>query len=80
MDIIVFLLIGLSAGWIAGKVMKGRGFGLGGNLVVGVVGALIGGFIFKLLGIVTTNLVGSLITAVVGAIVLLFVVSKIKKA
>ena len=80
MDIVLFLLIGLLAGWLAGKIMKGRGFGLFGNLAVGVVGALLGGLLFKLLGITTTNIMGSLVTAIVGAIVLLSIVSQIKKA
>jgi uncharacterized membrane protein YeaQ/YmgE (transglycosylase-associated protein family) len=80
MDIVLFLLIGLLAGWLAGKIMKGRGFGLFGNLAVGVVGALLGGLLFRILGIATTNIIGSIVTAIVGAIVLLFIVSQIKKA
>jgi uncharacterized membrane protein YeaQ/YmgE (transglycosylase-associated protein family) len=78
--IIGFLIIGLVAGWLAGNLMKGGGFGLVGNLVVGVIGALVGGFLFGLLGFETTNIIGSLITAVVGAIVLLGVVGVLKKA
>ena len=58
-----FILIGLAAGFLAGAVVKGHGFGWLGNLVVGVVGALLGGFIFGLLGIATTNLLGALICA-----------------
>jgi uncharacterized membrane protein YeaQ/YmgE (transglycosylase-associated protein family) len=80
MDIVLFLLIGLLAGWLAGKIMKGRGFGLFGNLAVGVVGALLGGLLFRILGIATTNIIGSIVTAIVGAIVLLFIVGQIKKA
>ncbi len=79
MDILLFLLIGLVAGWLAGKIMKGRGFGLVGNLIVGVIGALLGGFLFRILGMTTTSLLGSLLTAIVGAIVLLFIVGQIKK-
>lgn len=75
-----FLVIGLAAGWLAGQIMKGGGFGLVGNLVVGVVGAILGGWLFGALGITTYGLVGSLISAVVGAIVLLFIVGLIKKA
>ena len=60
--------------------MKGRGFGLFGNLVVCVIGALLGGLVFRIFGMVTTNIVGSLITAAVGAIILLFIVGQIKKA
>ena len=80
MEIIGFLIIGLLAGWLAGDIMKGRGFGLIGNLVVGVVGALIGGFLFRLIGLASTNVIGSLITAVVGAVVLLVIVGFLKKA
>ncbi len=75
-----FLVIGLAAGWLAGQIMKGGGFGLIGNLVVGVVGAILGGWLFGALGIATYGLVGSLISAVVGAVVLLFIVGLIKKA
>jgi len=79
MDILLFLLIGLVAGWLAGKIMKGRGFGLVGNLIVGVIGALLGGFLFRILGMTTTSTLGSLLTAIVGAIVLLFIVGQLKK-
>jgi uncharacterized membrane protein YeaQ/YmgE (transglycosylase-associated protein family) len=73
MRFIWFLLIGLCAGWLAGQFMKGRGFGLGDNLIIGVIGAVVGGFIFGLLGFRTTGLLGELITATVGAVVLLAV-------
>jgi uncharacterized membrane protein YeaQ/YmgE (transglycosylase-associated protein family) len=78
--IVLWLVIGAVAGWLAGNIMKGGGFGLIGNIIVGIVGALIGGFVFGLLGITTGSLIGSLITAVVGACVLLFVVGLIKRA
>ena len=78
-SVIAFLIIGLLAGWIAGELMKGKGFGLVGNLIVGVVGAFIGGFLFQQLGIAAGGLIGSLITAVIGAIVLLFIVGLVKK-
>ena len=79
MDILLFLLIGLVAGWLAGQIMKGKGFGLIGNLIVGCVGALLGGFIFKQLGIVFWGIVGSLIAALVGALILLWIIGLIKK-
>ena len=78
-DLIYFLLIGLAAGWLAGKFMKGQSLGLVGNLVVGVVGAVLGGFLFGLLGLLAIGLLGSLIPATVGAIVLLFILQKIKR-
>jgi uncharacterized membrane protein YeaQ/YmgE (transglycosylase-associated protein family) len=75
-----FIIIGIVAGWLAGKIMRGGGFGLLGDLVVGIVGALLGGFLFGLLGISAGGLIGSLITATVGAIVLIFLVRLIKRA
>jgi uncharacterized membrane protein YeaQ/YmgE (transglycosylase-associated protein family) len=75
-----FLLIGLAAGWLAGQILKGGGFGLWGDLIVGVIGALLGGFLFGLLGISAGGLLGSLITATVGAIILLLLLRQIKKA
>ncbi|MDY0165579.1 MAG: GlsB/YeaQ/YmgE family stress response membrane protein [Thermoguttaceae bacterium] len=79
LELIYFLLIGLAAGWLAGQFMKGRGFGLVGNLVVGVIGAVLGGFLFRLVGLAATGLLGSLICATVGAIVLLFLLQKFGK-
>ena len=78
MSLVWFLVIGALAGWLAGQVMKGKGFGLIGNIVVGIVGAVLGGHLFGWLGL-GGGLVGSLVTAVLGAIVLLFVVGLIKK-
>lgn len=75
-----FLLIGLAAGWLAGTIMKGSGFGLIGNLVVGVIGALLGGFIFDVLRIQSYGLIGSLVMSVVGAVALLALIRVIKKA
>ena len=79
MNFLWFIIIGAVAGWIAGKIMKGGGFGLLGNIVVGILGGILGGFLFGLLGISAGGIIGSLITAVVGAIVLLFIVGLIKK-
>ena len=81
MEFIWFILIGLVAGWLAGKVMGSGGYGVIGNIVVGVIGALIGGFIFGMLGISAGGgLIGSLVVATIGAIILLYLVRLIKKA
>ena len=69
--LVIFLAIGAAAGWLAGTLMKGGGFGLIGNIVVGVVGAVIGGYVFNLLGISAGGLGGAIITATVGAALLL---------
>lgn len=71
-NLIVFVVVGAVAGWLAGVLMKGRGFGALGNILVGIVGAFLGGFVFKALGIhVAAGLVGLLITAFAGAVILL---------
>jgi len=75
MNFLWFCLIGLCAGWLAGVLTKGGGFGLFGNLIVGVIGALLGGLLFGALGIQSSTLLGALITATVGAVVLLFLLS-----
>ena len=78
--LIWFLLIGLIAGWLAGQVMKGGGFGVVGDMIVGVIGALLGGWLFGMLGISAGGLIGSLITAFVGAVILIFLLRMIKRA
>lgn len=80
MSILWFLIIGALAGWIAGELTKGEGFGLLGNIVVGCVGALLGGYLFGLLGISSYGLIGDLIMSVIGALVLLLIVSLFKRA
>lgn len=74
MEFVWFVLIGLAAGWLAGRIRSGSGFGPLWNLVVGVAGAVLGGLLFGALGLAPTNLVGKLVTATVGALVLLALV------
>ncbi len=78
MEFLWFVLIGLTAGWLAGQLTKGQGYGLVGDLVIGVIGALLGGFLFGLVGLMPTSLLGSLITATVGAVILVVVLRRIK--
>ncbi len=81
MEFIWFILIGLVAGWLAGQLMKGGGFGVIGDIIVGVIGALIGGFLFSALGVsMGGGLLGSLIVATTGAVILIFVLRLIKRA
>lgn len=80
MAFIWYILIGLAAGFIAGKLVKGGGFGLLVNLIVGIVGGVLGGWLFSILGIHTSSIIGSLITSVVGAIVLLWLVGLISRS
>ncbi len=79
MDFFWFILIGLAAGWFAGRITKGGGFGLLGDLVIGLIGALLGGFLFSEMGVGPSGLAGALITATAGAILLLLLLNLIKK-
>jgi uncharacterized membrane protein YeaQ/YmgE (transglycosylase-associated protein family) len=77
--IIIMLAIGAIAGWLAGQIIKGGGFGLVGNIVVGIAGALVAGFLFP--GFLPFGgLVGAIISAAIGAIILLLIVGLIKRA
>ncbi len=79
MHIVWFLLVGLVAGWLAGKITKGSGFGVLGDIVIGVIGAFVGGFLFRLVGISAGGTVGSIIVATLGAVVLVYIVRAIKR-
>ncbi len=75
-----FIILGAVAGWIAGLIMKGKGFGIIGNIIVGILGAVVGGWLFRFFNTVMTNTtLGSLLTAVIGAVVLLFIIGLFKK-
>jgi uncharacterized membrane protein YeaQ/YmgE (transglycosylase-associated protein family) len=80
MNLLIFLLIGALAGWLAGLVMKGRGLGVIGNIIVGVIGAFLGGWLLPMLGVSFGGDVGLFITAFIGAVILLAIVGLIKRA
>ena len=80
MHLLWFLLIGLCAGWLAGHIMGGGGYGLIGDIIVGVIGSFIGGFLFGLLGLTAYGSLGELVMAVVGAIVLIALLRMVKHA
>ena len=69
-SLLIFVAIGAVAGWLAGIIMKGGGFGLIGNIIVGIVGSFIGGFLFSVLQLKAGGIIGSIVVALVGAIVL----------
>jgi uncharacterized membrane protein YeaQ/YmgE (transglycosylase-associated protein family) len=79
-SLLVWLVIGAIAGWLAGVLVKGYGFGLAGNIVVGIVGAAIGGLIFGALGVATYGIVGAIVGATLGAVVLLLLLRFIRRA
>ena len=80
MVLIWFLLVGLVAGWLAGKIMKGSGYGVIGDIVLGVIGAVVGGFLFRLVGIAAYGTLGAIIVATIGAIALVALARALKKA
>ena len=80
MNWVWFLLIGIAAGWLAGVIMKGGGFGVLGDLIVGVIGALLGGFLFSLVGLQAYGLLGALLMATVGAVVLIVLLRVLRRA
>jgi uncharacterized membrane protein YeaQ/YmgE (transglycosylase-associated protein family) len=80
-SILIMLVIGAVAGWLAGVVVKGGGFGLVGDIVVGIVGALIAGYLFPTLGFdLGGGIIGTIIAAAIGAIILLVLIKLIKRA
>jgi uncharacterized membrane protein YeaQ/YmgE (transglycosylase-associated protein family) len=80
--LIIWLIIGAIAGWLAGMVMKGGGFGLIGDIVVGIVGAFIAGWLLPQIGfpLIGGSIVGAIIDAFIGAVILLFVIRLVKRA
>lgn len=79
--LIITLIIGAIAGWLAGQIVKGYGFGIIGNIIVGIVGGLIAGWLFPALGwSFGSPVIGSIIAATLGAIILLFVIGLFRRA
>ena len=81
--LVIFLLIGAIAGWLAGLIVRGFGFGLLGNIVVGIIGAFLAGWLLPRLGVsfmLVSPLVTSIVYAMIGAIVLLVIIGLIRRA
>lgn len=76
---IVYILIGAAAGWVAGKLMQGGGFGFVINAIVGIIGGVLGGWVFGLFGLNASGNWGSFITSIIGAILLLWIISLFRK-
>ena len=80
MMFIWYIVIGLVAGWVASRSMRGQGYGLLINMIIGIIGGVLGGWLFSLLGFYSTGgIIGSLITSVIGAIVLLWFVGLVNR-
>jgi len=72
------ILLGILAGWLAGKIMRGRGFGILVDLLVGIVGSILGGVVFGVLGLYASGLIGQLVVATAGAVLLLWLIRQLK--
>jgi uncharacterized membrane protein YeaQ/YmgE (transglycosylase-associated protein family) len=78
--LIILLIVGAIAGWLAGQIVRGFGFGLVGNIIVGIVGAVIAGWLFPRLGVnLGGGIIGSIIAAAIGAVILLFIIGLIRR-
>jgi uncharacterized membrane protein YeaQ/YmgE (transglycosylase-associated protein family) len=79
--ILIMLVVGAVAGWLAGLIVRGAGFGLIGDIIIGIVGAFIAGWLFPRLGIhLMSGIVGSILNATIGAVILLLVIRLIRRA
>lgn len=79
--ILIWILVGAVAGWLAGLVVRGFGFGLVGNIIIGIIGAFLGGWLFGQFGIaIGVGIINAIFTAFIGAVVLLLIVRVIKRA
>ena len=80
MSLLVFLLVGAIAGWLTGLIVRGFGFGLIGNIVVGIIGALVAGYLFPRLGIgLPGGMIGEILSAAVGAVIVLVIIGLIRR-
>ncbi len=78
-NLLIFLAVGALVGWLAGVIVKGKGLGLIGNMIIGIVGAILGGVVFDTVGITAETGVGTFVMAIIGAVILLLLIGGIKQ-
>lgn len=78
-NILIALIIGGIAGWLAGLIRRGHGFGIVTNIILGIIGGVVGGLIFSFLGIQDTNFIGSIAVSTIGAVIVLAIANALKK-
>jgi len=76
---IYWIVVGLIAGWLAGQVMKGGGYGMIADILLGILGGFVGGWVFGLLGLHAGGPIGSIVVAFIGAVILVWITRLIKK-
>jgi len=80
MDLFWFLVVGLVAGWLTGQLMKGSGYGVIGDIILGIIGAFVGGFLFRSVGVAAYGMLGAIIVATIGSMVLVAVSRVLRRA
>ena len=80
MNILIWIVTGIVAGWLAGLLVKGSGFGILGDLIIGLIGGLLGGWLFGLLGISASGWLGQVLVAAVGGVVLVLIIRLLRRA
>jgi uncharacterized membrane protein YeaQ/YmgE (transglycosylase-associated protein family) len=81
MDLLYWIVVGLIAGWLAGQVMRGGGYGVLADIILGILGGIVGGWVFGMLGIWPGGgLIGSIIVALIGAVILVAITRVLKRA
>lgn len=80
MYLIIWIISGIVAGWITGLMIRGRGFGLIGDLIIGILGGILGGWLFAMFGLFIIGIIGNIIVAVVGGIVLVAIIRLLRRA
>ena len=80
LSILIWIVVGAVAGWLAGLVMRGAGFGLVGNIIVGIIGAVVAGFVLPRIGIaIGGNIIAQILNAFIGAVIVLFVIGLLRR-
>jgi len=79
MGFLTWIIVGLIAGWLAGQVMKGGGYGILVDIILGILGGIIGGWVFGMLGLHAGGLIGSIVVSFVGAVILVWITRLVKK-
>ena len=80
MNILIWIISGIIAGWLAGMFVKGSGFGIIGDLIIGLIGGLLGGWLFGLLGVSASSWIGQVLVAAAGGVVLVLILRMFRRA
>lgn len=80
MNILIWIVSGIIAGWLAGVLVKGTGFGILGDLIIGLIGGLLGGWVFGLVGVSASSWIGQVLVAAVGGVLLVIIIRMLRRA